>query len=193
MKSTSYETLLEDELIPLLTHGDRKAFKEIFNRYNHFLLSYADRLTRDTQESEDLIQEIFVRVWEHRERFDPSKSLFNYLKVSVRNGFLNQERSKNNRTAFKEELLHYLTNGYDGADQELLDKELISRLENIAQSLPGKMGKVFLMTHFENYSNEAIADALQVSDKTVKNLLSQAVVNIRLRLGLSVALAILLS
>ncbi len=193
MKSTSYETLLEEELIPLLTRGNRKAFKEIFNRYNHFLLSYADRLTRDTQESEDLIQEIFVRVWEQRERFDPSRSLFNYLKVSVRNGFLNQERSKNNRTAFKEELLHYLTQGYDGADQKLLDKELISRLENIARSLPGKMGKVFLMTHFENYSNEEIAVALQVSDKTVKNLLSQAVVNIRLRLGLSVALAILLS
>ncbi len=193
MKLTNYQTLLEDKLVPLLNKGDRKAFEELFNRYYHFLLEYADRLTRDTQESEDLIQEVFVRVWENRERFDHSRSLFNYLKVSVRNGFLNQERSKDNRTAFKQELLQYLTHKYDTADQTLIEQELITRLENIAQSLPGKMGKVFMMTHFENCSNEVIADTLNVSDKTVKNLLSQAVVNMRLRLGLSVALTVLLS
>ncbi|WP_270089175.1 RNA polymerase sigma factor [Sphingobacterium sp. SYP-B4668] len=193
MKLTNYHVLPENHLIPLLKNGDREAFEEIFNRYYHFLLQYADQLTHDSQQSEDLIQEIFIRAWQNRERFDDSKNLFNYLKVSVRNGFLNQERTKTTHTAFKKELTHYLTAGYTTADQGMIEKELIARLESIAAALPGKMGKVFMMTHFENCSNEEIALALGVSEKTVKNLLSQAVGNIRLRMGLSLALAILLS
>lgn len=193
MKPAEYRLLPENRLVVLLNHGDKQAFAELFHRYHHFLISFADRLTRDKDESNDLIQEVFIRAWQHRERLDDSKSLFNYLKVSVRHAFLNRERSKTSNTAFKQELANYLSERHEGVEGHLAEKELIERLETIARMLPGKMGRVFVMTHFEQYSEAEIAAALQVSEKTVRNLLSQAITNIRLRIGLAIALGILLS
>lgn len=191
MKQAEYRILPEDQLVPLLNGGDHGAFAELFDRYHHFLARYAYKLSEDLDESNDIVQQVFVGAWENRARFDHARSLFNYLKVSVRNRFLDRERSKATQSAFKSELAAYLKEGRNTTDEFLVEKELVARLEAIARGLPGKMGKVFLMTHFEQYTNAEIAAALNISEKTARNLLSQAVANIRLRLGLAVALAML--
>ena len=66
-------------------------------------------------------------------------------------------------------------------------------MEKIAEQLPGKEGRVFLLFHFMQYSREEIAEILGVSQKTVTNLMAKAVNNIKLRVGLSVFLYFLLS
>ncbi len=191
MKPAEYRILPEDQLVPLLKGGDHRAFAELFDRYHHFLVRYAYTLCDDPDESNDIVQQVFVGAWESRERFDQARSLFNYLKVSVRNRFLDRERSKATKSAFQRELAAHLQEGRNTTDEELVEQELVARLEAIARGLPGKMGRVFLMTHFEQYTNEEIAAALGISEKTARNLLSQAAANIRLRLGLAIALAVL--
>ncbi|SEM85761.1 RNA polymerase sigma-70 factor, ECF subfamily [bacterium A37T11] len=192
MERTTYRTLPEDQLIALLKQGDESAFNEIYLRYYDFLITYSFKLTGDEQESKDIVQDLFVNLWTNRLKTEITGKLFSYLHQGVRYGFLYRERGKNSTTRFQEGLKHFLKRENNAVDNYILEKELIARLEKLAMTLPGKTGKVFLMTHFGNYSPEEIAKAMGINERTVKNLLSQAVKNMKLRLGLALLLGILL-
>lgn len=188
-----YSKLDENELLALLQESNEKAFKEIYLRFHDFLYSYAFRLTRgNEQESEDILQTLFLNLWSKRDELQISGKLFNYLSQSVRYGFLNQERSKSNLSRYQDDLFRFIEEGKATTEEYLFESELVLRLRQVADSIPGKGGEVFLLFHLEQYDHSQIADKLGISEKTVKNLLSRSTKDIRLKLGLALTLLFVL-
>ncbi|SEN02110.1 RNA polymerase sigma-70 factor, ECF subfamily [bacterium A37T11] len=183
--------LLIDEvhLLEKLREGDERAFRAIYNHYYDFLLMYAFQLSQDEDVAQDIVQDIFLNLWIKRASLDIHSSLFNYLHQSVRFGFFKQERKKGTDTAYKEDLRQYIHNYAHAGDEFLFEKELIARLEKLADDLPGKEGQIFTLTYFSQLTPEEIAEKLGVSQKTVTNLLARAVKNLKLQLGLGIILS----
>ncbi|MBV2227178.1 RNA polymerase sigma factor [Sphingobacterium kyonggiense] len=189
-----YNQLEDTELMELMKLDDESAFREIYSRFHDFLFTYAIRLTGgNEEESQDIVQTIFLNLWEKRNTLDISGKMFNYLNQSVRYGFLNQQRNKTNLTTYKTDLLHYINQGRSQTDEYIFEKELVERLRRLAQDIPGKGGDIFLLYYFDNYSHAEIADTLGISEKTVKNLLSKSAKDLRLKIGLSLSMFLLLS
>ncbi len=189
-----YSQLKDTELMQLVKQDDELAFREIYRRFHDFLYTYAFRLTGgNDEESQDIVQTIFLNLWEKRSTLDISGKMFNYLNQSVRYGFLNQQRNRTNLTTYKTDLLHYIHEGRTQTDDYIFEKELVERLRQLAQNIPGKGGDIFLLYYFDNYSHAEIASTMGISEKTVKNLLSKSTKDLRLKIGLSLSMFLLLS
>lgn len=181
----------ENVLLSRLQRGDRVAFSELYNRFADFLLAYAYKVTQDEDEAKDIVQAIFVNLWTNREQLVIHGPFFNYLLKSVRYGFYKSIRHKQVVSKYEDDLRQYLREERDTTDEYIQEKELMQRLERLAESFPDTMGKVFVMTYFQQLSPAEIAGQLNISVRTVQNLLSQAGKRARLSIGLALALSIL--
>jgi len=189
-----YDKLDEKALLDLLQQqGDHAAFSELYHRFAEFLLAYAHKITQDQDEAKDIVQTIFFNLWNNRKQLSVKGPLFNYLVKSVRYGFYKSIRSKQVVSKYEADLRQYLLEKRDTTDEYIQEKELMERLEKLAESFPDTMGKVFVMTYFQQLSPVEIADRLHISVRTVQNLLSQAGKRARLGIGLAIALALLTS
>ena len=182
----------DKELLLRLQNGDEPAFAEIFNSYHSFLFIQAYKLSQDEQEAQDIVQDIFVNLWANREKLGIRGPLVIYLSKCVRFGFLKKVRSKATRTKYEADLAYFIQRGECTTDDVLLEQELITRLKSLAQTMPNKTGRAFILKHLEQYSIAEIAEVLNVSTKTVSNMLSQATKDIKLKLGLRIMLSLLL-
>lgn len=173
----------DEQLVTRLQQGDQKAFTDIYKKYHDSLYLYAFKLTDDEAEASDLVQELFIYIWDKREQIKLNSSLRAYLYRSIRHKFLNLADHRRVRAAFTEQFQAYLDQGADSTSAAMDEKELTEYLEKLVSRLPGKMGRVFELRQ-QNCSDEEIADKLNVSEKTVKNLMSQAIKKLRSKLRL---------
>lgn len=188
----NYSTLDEKALLMLLQQqDDHAAFSELYDRFSHFMLAYAQKITQDQDEAKDIVQTVFVNLWSNRTQLAVKGSLFNYLITSVRYGFYKLIRSKQVVSKYEADLQQYLSEERYTTDEYIQERELMERLERLAESFPDTMGKVFVMTYFHQLGPEEIAERLHISVRTVQNLLSQAGRRARLGIGLAVALLLI--
>lgn len=188
---SDYHTLNERELLRLIhEEGDQLAFSEIYQRFSHFLMAYAYKITQNSSDAQDIVQNIFVSLWTNRSRLNIEGSLFNYLIKSVRFGFYKTIRRKQTFSKYEADLQRYLLEERNTTAEYIQEKELMERLEKLAESFPATMSKVFVMTYFEGLGPAKIAEALQISERTVQNLISQA--SKRARLGIELGITLIM-
>lgn len=182
----------EKALLERLRHGDETAFTTIFNQYNQFLFLQAYKLTRDEDDARDIVQDIFVNLWDNREKFSIHVPLAVYLSKSVRFGFFKKIRYSSNRARYEQDFASFMDKGQCTTDEILLEQELVERLKLLAACMPVKTGKALILKHLEAYTISEIAEALDVSPKTVSNMLSQANKDLKFKLGMGILLSLLL-
>lgn len=187
LDTTDVKALLEK-----LRDGDGTAFTTIFNQYNQFLFLQAYKLTRDEDDARDIVQDIFVNLWDNREKLNIHMPLVVYLSKSVRFGFFKKIRNSSNRIRYEQDFASYIDNGKCTTDEILLEQELVERLKQLAASMPHKTGKALILKYLEAYSISEIAETLDLSTKTVSNILSQAKNDLKLKLGMAILLSLLL-
>ena len=188
-----YNTMNERELFELIQQeGDQQAFSEIYQRFSHFLLAYAYKITQNPSDAQDIVQNIFVSLWTKRSQINVEGSLFNYLIKSVRFGFYKSIRSKQTFSKYEADLQRYLLEERNTTAEYIQERELMERLEKLAASFPTTMSKVFVMTYFDGLGPAKIAEALQISERTVHNLISQASKRARLGIQLGISLIIVI-
>ncbi|SEN06370.1 RNA polymerase sigma-70 factor, ECF subfamily [bacterium A37T11] len=180
----------EKQQLELLKQGDHGAFEYIYKNYYEFLYIYAYKLTGDHSESEDLVQNLFSELWQKHAEMDIRTSLLPYLYRSLRHDFLDLQRANTTRTGYYEDFVTFSNAYQQGPDAYLAEKEIIAKLEQLAESLPGKMGQVFLLVNLNGHSPAEIAALLNLSERTIDNLLSKATQSMKLKLGLAIALFI---
>src|SRR5690606_33833779 len=98
----------EKDLLKRLQDGDETAFKAIYHQYHPALYLYAYKLTEDEDDAADLVQELFITLWENRNRIDIKESLRAYLYRSIRHRFLNLSAHHHVRKNFAEGFQSYL-------------------------------------------------------------------------------------
>lgn len=188
----TYDSLADAELTNLLKSNDTVAFTELYNRYKGILYIYACKITKDDDIAEDLIQELFINLWDKRETINFTSSISSYLYSAVRYKFFDLVDKQKVRADYVQAFQLFLDKGEYLTDNYITEKELAATIEKEIANLPAKMREVFLLSRKENLSNKEIAERLDISEKTVKNQLSTALKTLKVKLGLLTFLLVLI-
>jgi RNA polymerase sigma-70 factor (family 1) len=187
-----YRSHTDVELTNLLKSGDQAAFTGIYERYKGLLYIYACKIVKDDDIAEDLVQEIFIYLWDKRQTINFNSSISSYLYSAVRYKFFDLVDHQKVRADYVQAFQEFLDQGEYVTDNYILEKELSALIEKEIANLPAKMREVFLLSRKENLSNQEIAERLDISEKTVKNQLSASLKLLRTKLGLFTFLYLLL-
>jgi RNA polymerase sigma-70 factor (ECF subfamily) len=187
-----YTSFTDAELAGFLKLGDKAAFTEIYDRYNGLLYIYACKIVKDEDVAEDLVQELFIYLWNKRQAINFKSSIASYLYSAVRYKFFDLLDKQKVQTDYVQAFQLFLDQGEYVTDNYILEKELSATIEKEIANLPAKMREVFLLSRKEHLSNKEIAERLHISEKTVKNQVSTALKTLKLKLGLVVFLFFLI-
>ena len=157
----------DKQLIRAIKNGDTKSFSKLFEKYYDKYFSFACALLHDTDAAEDVLQNVFLKIWLGRERLDENRSIENYLLVSVRNEIFDWLRLKYNQVVVHEEDVEKEDVSAD-IEASLAWAETSDKMDAIIRKMPPQRQRIFLMSRYSNMSSKAIADSLDLSVRTVE-------------------------
>jgi len=173
---------IERDLIVRLKEGDQTAFEMLFHFYYAGLVMYSTQFTSDRIEAEEVVQKLFVRLWQKRQQIIPSDSFKNYLFFSVKNGSLNFLKHKKIEEKYIRQLTG-LSNSHLVYDPDLyIASELQEKIKKTIELLPEKCREIFILSRMRGKKNEEIAIELNISKRTVETQISKALKVLRVEL-----------
>ncbi len=162
----------EKKLALLIRQGDQEAFKTTFELYYAGLLSYGNLLINDYEKSRDLVQEVFLILWEKNESISVHTSLKAYLYTSVNNRALNHIRHEKIKKAFEEQRVSHWINA--SQDEFSVSPFLQAALEKAINNLPPKAFQCFALTQLDGLSIREAAQRLDLAEKTIENQVARS-------------------
>ncbi len=174
-------------LIELLKKGDTVALETVFRLYYDKLLHLSKNYITREEDAEEIVQNVFLKLWEQRDKLKNVSSINNYIYIMTKNGcmdYLKHEKVKRkyidqslpNRLAISHQFLK------DEAASLLMEKELEQKILESAELLPDKCREVFIKNRMEGLKRSEIAKELGISLKTVDNHISKAIKHMRFHL-----------
>ena len=152
-------------LVEMLKRGDRAAFNEIYELHYLSVRFYAD-LMLDADDAEDVVQELFLTLWNNRKKIEIGENVSGYLYRMAKNLVLNHIRTETNYRSVlesrEEPLSYYEENPLESEEFRLALNDCINRL-------PGRCKEVLLLHRVKGLKQKEIADQLSISVKTIKN------------------------
>jgi len=167
------------ELLVNIKKDDQFAFDILFERYWKKLYQTAFARLDDDVIAQDVVQELFIKIWQRRKKLDVHTSFENYLQSAVRFGVISHFRSKKANDLQLQNALERINLLEDSIDSLTDYFELERTLEDAVNCMPEMLKKVYLLRS-ENHSVKAIAGQLGLADQTVKNYIAE--VSRRLRI-----------
>ena len=168
----------ETEWILALKEGDLVAFNHLFDRYGKRLFHFSIGYLKSAENAEEIVQEVFMRIWENRLELSAQKSIEAYLFTIARNGILNTIRKSKSEQAY----LNYtkINSGKSVLlDEELNFNELEEAYNQVIEQLSPRRKEIFLLSRAQSFSNVEIAEKMNISVKTVENQMTSAISEIR--------------
>ncbi|MVZ64612.1 sigma-70 family RNA polymerase sigma factor [Sphingobacterium sp. DK4209] len=162
-----------------LKNGDAYALAHIYAIYTDQVYQLAFMLLKDSGWSEDLVQEVYLRLWNVRDELDVNKPIWPFLYTLTKRASLNKLRSIRRSEEAFERLLTYVQHHSESADQPFLNKELAANIKACFSELPLQQERAIIMSKVEGMSYKEIAEELQISPNTVKNHIVQALKTLR--------------
>ncbi|MDR0263642.1 MAG: sigma-70 family RNA polymerase sigma factor [Sphingobacterium sp.] len=176
------EQLDDTELFAGIQANDRHAFSELVNRYSAILFRFIQRRVSCVEDSEDILQEVFVSLWNNRHKINIESSLYPYLFKTAKYKIIDWTIQEQRKVARAEALLQtYQTQATTTSEEELLAKELSVLIEQEIDKMPTTMKSAFSLSRKESMSIKDIATELALSEQTVKNNISLALGWLKLR------------
>ena len=164
----------DTELAILLTLNDEAAFSELYVRYKDKLYYFCLHLLKSKEEANDIVQEIFIRIWESRNFINPDLSFSSFLYTMARNRILNYFRDIDIDEKVKEILATQKVTEEEAIDSKIIYTEYQVILQNALSQLPPQRRKIFNMSRIESMSHKEIAAELGISVNTVQEHISEA-------------------
>ncbi len=159
---------MEDDatLIQSLKNGEKQAYSRLVEQYHHELCAYAHSLGRDREMAQDIVQNVFFRIWKKRHQLCTDQSCKSFLYKSVYNEFIDQYRK--NRAVLTLEKKHIeVVEDFIEKDEATIQK-IFNLVQKEIHSLPPKSRRVFMLSKQEGLTNMEIAEHLNISLKTVE-------------------------
>ena len=184
--------MVQDELlIEQLNQKQVGAFKILFDRFYRYLVLYAMKWVERQEIAEDVVQDVFVRVWLHRDNLRDDGTLQGYLLRSAYHASLNALKKGANATAYRSWVAQQIEQScyahYDPDDSEVIRKlysqEIAGQIDAAVESLSPKCREVFRMSHIEGLSNREISERLGITLSTVENHIYNALKQLRQKLS----------
>lgn len=166
--------------------SDREAFAELFSSVSAKLVRYAQNFTLDYQSAQDVLQDVFVKLWDIRDRLDPDASLQSLLYTMTRNTALNTTR-KAKALVFAglegEEKFELVRIDSAPAQDAVFDAaNLASHMQRWIDELPGRRKEAFVLSRHHDLSHKEISDIMGLSERTVNTHIFLALKHLRAQL-----------
>jgi RNA polymerase sigma-70 factor (family 1) len=168
-----------NDLVALIKKGHTSTFTQFYTSYFQKLLLASNKYIKDTQASEELVQDVFLKIWEKPDHLYEIKSVKSYLYRTVINSSINYiNRQKNIEQ-------HHLKIASTFTDDDLTEldeeNEMIVLVRTEIEKLPAQCKKVFMLSRFDGFKYKEIANQLDISEKTVENHIGHALKTLRQR------------
>ncbi|NML20717.1 RNA polymerase sigma-70 factor [Pseudoflavitalea sp. G-6-1-2] len=176
VKEASYN---DAQLLQQLAEGNATAFQVIYERFQQSVFSFAFYLTKSKDLSEEVVQEVFTRVWEKRASLPEQTLLLPYIKKMTQNLVLDIFRKAGREQAFQQLLYNAMSTALNEPADALHEKELRRIYRNAIALLPPQKKIIFTLSRDHHLSYEQIAAKLQLSPNTVRNHMTEAIRSVR--------------
>lgn len=177
----------ENELLESIRNGDQSAFNSLFDIYWPLLWQIAERKTGDTSDAKDLVQELFIDIWNRRAKLSIKGSIKTYLVAALYLKVFRYFHTKGFTDTHNRHFSNYLIQ--TGQDKEQVSTALKQQeqelgeisiiIESVIAQMPDQMRKAFVLKHYHQYSNSEIAAEMNISINTVKNHLKGGLQRLR--------------
>lgn len=173
-RSSSLAEVSDTDLLDLINSGDEPALSELYSRYWESVFLYVARVLRDPDEATDIVQETFIAIWQKRGTSPEIRSLKAYLLSIARYKALRVITLTRSQERYKESLLQFFNDYSDSPEAVFIASEMETVLRKHIDQLPGRMREIFILNRYEHLSYAEIAQRLDISDKTVKKQIHNA-------------------
>jgi RNA polymerase sigma-70 factor (ECF subfamily) len=170
--SISCDINTETLLISQLKEGSSKAFDKIYQMYAKRLYAYSLQFTKSPEDSEEIVQDVFVKLWMNREDIKQEDTLRSLLFIMVKHYIVDAFRSKVNQPVYEEYINYMDAITVNDTCQQLEYREFVAKIKKAMQILSETQQKVITLSKIREFSNKEIAEKLALSEQTVKNSLS---------------------
>ena len=169
----------DNEIIRRIRQGDVGQFESLFRSSYVSLVKYAKKLIRDHDTAEEIVQDLFFKLWQNKEKLNIESSLNGYLFRAVHNKCLHHIEHLKVMESYALKMSERPVDSPESPADILHHKELQAKVARILEKLPERCGKIFCMSRFEGLKYSEIADRLSVSVKTVEANMGRALKEFR--------------
>jgi RNA polymerase sigma-70 factor (ECF subfamily) len=169
----------EIELLSRVAKGDEKAFRLLFSHYWGKIYSVAFTLTKSAELAEEIVQDVFLKIWLKKEQLPSIAKFESYLFIAARNHILNQLRKRTYDQHFAEHLEKHFSASAVSPEQEMLLKETNQLIHKALGQLPARQREVYELSRNQGLDTVTIARQLGISKLTVKSHMTKALQFIR--------------
>ena len=171
-----------NQLFLQISEGNKEAFRCLFDNYRNKIFSIALKFTGEKQASEDVVQEVFIKLWTNRENLPAIRNFNAYLNTVVRNHLFNYLRKIAHEQAVVKKMAIAIVQG-EQQNNEVFDglyyKELYSLVSKAVNQLSPQQKKVYNYSRIEGLKHHEIAEAMGISTSTVKGHIVEALKHIK--------------
>ena len=164
----------DSEILLAIRQGNERVYETVFRKYYQSLCNYGCGILKDMDDAEEVVQSIFLKLWEQREGIEINVSLKSYLYRAVHNTCLNRLKHLKIQDTYRQHLGDYLEETFDSATDIMDGNELQNRISEALEKLPEQCKIIFKMSRFEELKYQEIANKLGLSIKTVENQIGKA-------------------
>jgi RNA polymerase sigma-70 factor (ECF subfamily) len=171
--------IYEGHLLDKLKSGDKSAFSAIFSTYYKDLVLFANTFTRQSDVSEEIVQDVFVTLWENSDVINIKSSLKSYLLRMVQNKCFDWLRHLKVRDKYADNILENPILAENDTDNYILYSELQNNMDKVLAKLPEEFAKTFRMNRIEGLKQNEIAEKLGIAVRTVEFRIARALTLLR--------------
>jgi len=190
MKEQSTHT--DERIIKRLHQSDESALTELYIEYWQYLYIASYNVLRNKELCEDIVQEVFLSVWNRRMKLKIKVSLKSYLYACTRYQVFAQLRK--NKEVLRVDLFKAIDQRvqYNSPEAEVIYKELVQQIDSVVETLPTKCKRVYNLSRNEHLTHSEISSLLQISTKTVENHITKALRILKKSLGVFLSIILYL-
>jgi RNA polymerase sigma-70 factor (ECF subfamily) len=179
MEATLHQINSDNILLQQMKQGDKKALETLFKTYYSSLVKFARNILKNTEQAEDITQDVFIKIWDKRQDLENITSFKAYLFMAVRNQCFNGLKVNERKNWLDDEPENYENYMTNHVEANLYAKDLNGKINEAIELLPEKCKLTFQLSRFENLSYKEIAETMNVSVKTVENQMGKALAFLR--------------
>jgi RNA polymerase sigma-70 factor (ECF subfamily) len=169
---------IEESYIKALCKGDQKAFEILFLKYQPKLVFFLHGFIKDKEQARDMAQDIFLSIWNNKEKLDEVKSFKAYIYKMAKNTICNYyDHIIVNEKFVADQLTH--SSETEDAEETIFANQLQDMIDATVSQMPPQRKQIFIMSRVEGMSNAEIAEKLNINKRTVENHLTAALADIR--------------
>jgi RNA polymerase sigma-70 factor (ECF subfamily) len=188
----SIRNTTDKDLIKGVIEGNKNSFNDLYTLYRPLLMAFVFRYIKNREDSEEIVQDVFTRIWEQKEKIDINLSFKSFLFTITKNKIMDYFRKAKMESLFFQYITNYLETIHDTTNIAINNKEIDNTITAAVKQLPEKRKMVFILSKKFNLTRSEIATFLNISENTVKNQLLEAIQFLRENLKNEVIMLLLL-